>query len=403
MYYLAVTHNPWLVLASMCVALIAGFTGLSLTRGLSERSDNQKKIAVALAAVALGGGIWSMHFVAMLGMQLPIDFYYDAAVTLASALVAILVVGVALLLLHFYPRTRLTLTLAGVIVGLGVLAMHYLGMAGMQLCRALYSPAGIAFAVVASCGLNVAAIAIAYGQRSQRNILLGTLCFGLSVVSVHYIAIAGTRFVQEAETFEVGPLLSNDVLALGVILSSFVLCAAFLLTGVTVLQPTATRARTAATGAPALSGPVSAAVEARALAPGGIAPGTAAPETDSGAASEAHDAATPTVHQVPYEENGKTWFVGVDRVVAVRAEGHHTQLYTDSGKRYCVWSITEAERRLTPTPLLKAHRSYLVNPAHVRGFERQKDTGVCYFELPDLTKVPVSRSRLSAVRGALGV
>lgn len=381
MTYLAYTYNPWLVLASLCVALIAGFTGLTLTKGLSERSANQKKIAIVLASVALGGGIWSMHFVAMLGMQFPVSFYYDAAVTLASALVAILVVGIALLLLHFYPRKRSTLAAAGVIIGCGVLAMHYLGMAGMQLCRALYSPSGIVFAVLASCGLNAAAIVVAYGQRSQRNIMLGTLCFGLSVVSVHYIAMAGTRFVQVVDTFEVGPLVSNDVLALGVILSSFVLFGAFLLTGVTFLVPEPRAAGSAV-------GVVSAADTERQVVED-VAASEQPPEFKA--------------RQLPYEENGKTWFLDVGRVVAVRAEGHHTQLYTDLGKRYCVWSITEAERRLTPSPLIKAHRSYLINPAHVRGFERQKDSGVCYFELPDLPKVPVSRSRLNAIRGALGV
>ena len=375
---LAVSHNHWLVLASLCVALIAGFTGLSLTRGLSERTDNQKKLSVAFASVALGGGIWSMHFVAMLGMQLPMAFHYDAAITLASALVAILVVGVALLMLHFYPRTRFTLTLAGVTVGLGIVAMHYIGMAGLQMARAVYSPIGVVLAGLASCGLNVAAVAIAYGQRSQRNILIGTLCFGVAVVSVHFIAMAGTRFVAESNPLAVGPQLSNDIMALGVILTSFVLCGAFLLSGVTFLSPE----------------------PAAAVAP--EPPAAAATEVEAGSA---HTAEQPVgaVRQIPYEEDGKTWFVDVQEVVAVRAEGHHTQLYTGAGKRHCIWSITEAEKRLTPSPLMKAHRSYLVNPDHVRGFERQKDSAVCYFETPGLTRVPVSRSRLSDVRAALGV
>ncbi len=381
---LAVSHNHWLVLASLCVALIAGFTGLSLTRGLSERTHNQKKLSVAFASVALGGGIWSMHFVAMLGMQLPISFHYDAAITLASALVAILVVGVALLMLHFYPRTRFTLTLAGVTVGLGIVAMHYIGMAGLQMARAVYSPIGVVLAGLASCGLNVAAVAIAYGQRSQRNILIGTLCFGVAVVSVHFIAMAGTRFVAESNVLAVGPQLSNDIMALGVILTSFVLCGAFLLSGVTFLSP-----------------------ESEAVSEldlhGSEEPTKKAESTEFGEAAENGEQAHSTVRQIPYEEDGKTWFIDVQDVVAVRAEGHHTQLYTDAGKRHCIWSITEAEKRLTPSPLMKAHRSYLVNPDHVRGFERQKDSAVCYFEAPGLTRVPVSRSRLSEVRAALGV
>ena len=89
-------HNGLLVFLSLLVALVAGFTGLSLTKDLSSKSFSQRKIAVALASFALGGGIWSMHFVAMLGLQMPILFYYDAAITLVSALIAILLVAVAL-------------------------------------------------------------------------------------------------------------------------------------------------------------------------------------------------------------------------------------------------------------------------------------------------------------------
>lgn len=160
-------HNMYLVAASLCVALIAGFTGLSLTKGLSERTFAQRKISVALAAVALGGGIWSMHFVAMLGLQMPFLFYYDAVITLASALVAILVVGLALLILHFGQRTRARLITAGVIVGLGVIAMHYIGMAGLELCRAIYTPGGLLLAVVASCVLNVLAFAPPPGRSRE--------------------------------------------------------------------------------------------------------------------------------------------------------------------------------------------------------------------------------------------
>ena len=74
-----------------------------------------------MAAVALGGGIWSMHFVAMLGLSLPVMVFYDAAITLASALIAILVVAVALMILHFFVRTSLNIVLAGCIVGTGIL------------------------------------------------------------------------------------------------------------------------------------------------------------------------------------------------------------------------------------------------------------------------------------------
>lgn len=375
MVFLDPPHNLLLVFASLCVAMIAGFTGLSLTQGLSHKSLVQRKVSVALAAIALGGGIWSMHFVAMLGMQLPIQFYYDAAITLASALVAILVVGLALLILHFRTRTNLTLTLAGGIVGLGILAMHYIGMAGLELCRAVYTPLGLGVASVSSCLLSIAAFRVAYGNRRHRNILLGTLCFGFSVFAVHFVAVAGTDFIATATQTEVGPLIGNEVLAIGVVLTSFVLCSAFLLTGVTFLggdRPAAVTADTAPS--PALDTSVKQMPDAAPLPP-----------------------------KIPYEHDGGTRFLDLSSVVAIRAEGHYTHVYTDTGKFFCAWSITEAEKRLSQTPLLKSHRSYLINPAHVSRFERLKDNGVCHFDLPHLPKVPISRTRLKPVREALGV
>ena len=195
MEFLVVSHNTALVIASIVIAIAAGFTGLTLSKDLSKQSVSRRKGSVAVSAIALGGGIWSMHFVAMLGIQMPILFYYDAAITLASALLAILIVGTALLLLHFRERTPATLSAAGALVGCGILAMHFVGMAGLQLCRAVYTPFGIVLAVVSAIGLCIGAFWIAYGRRTNRSILLGTLCFGAAVSTVHFVAIAGTRFL----------------------------------------------------------------------------------------------------------------------------------------------------------------------------------------------------------------
>jgi diguanylate cyclase len=361
------SHNAWLVLASFAIALMAGFTGLSMARGLSHVPPGARKLRVAMAALVLGGGIWSMHFVAMLGLQLPIPFFYDPLVTLISALLGILVVGLGLIVLHFRRRTPATITAAGLILGTGILGMHYTGMAGMQACRAEYTAGGIALSVTTSLALATLAVWIAYGERTRRNVLLGTLCFATAVVALHYIAIWNTRFL-EAPLPDFDLLLSNEALAMVVTLAAFAICGAFLLAGATFFP------ETEAVAAPATPPPPT-------------------PETPA-----------PVFRQIPYEREGRTLFAEPASIAAFRAEGHYTILYRGAEKVFCPWSISEAEKRLDGTAFVRVHRSYLVNPAHVTGFERRKDTGVIFFgETAALGKVPVARSRLTEVRDLLGL
>lgn len=369
MEFLEFGHNVWLVVASLGIAMISGATGLTLTRDMSAKSVEQRKLAVALAAVALGGGIWSMHFIAMLGLRLPILFYYDAAITLASALIAILMVALALMLLHFTERSKGKIAAAGAIVGIGILAMHYVGMAGMQLCRAVYTPGGLVASSVLAVGLCVLAFGVAYGERSNRTIAIGTACFGIAVFSVHFLAMAGTKFVANPDIREFGPVISNETMAIGVILSSFVIFGAFLWVGVTYLMPT---------GA------------------GGEASGPS-PEK-----SAVRAVAVPDAVRVPCEKDGGKVFVLARDVAFVRADGHYTQVYVDGERLFCAWPITEASKRLLPAGFAKVHRSYLVNLSKVARFERGKDKGRCIFGSGALPPVPVSRSHLKDLQAVLG-
>jgi len=377
------THNPWMVAASFAVALFAGFSGLSLLRGASRLPVVQRKFLVAVAAIVLGGGIWSMHFVAMLGLQLPVLFFYDGLTTLLSALVAILMVGLALLLLHFGRRTPATITLAGGIMGAGIAAMHYIGMLGMELCGPVFLPVGVGVALTAALILSNLAVWVAYGSRTHGHILLGTLCFAVAVVSMHFIAMTGTEFYRDDVASTAGPVLSNAVLAMLVAVSSFVISGVSLLSGVSFFG----------SGTPAELGEPEAAEPPLPTAVAALAE-PAELQAEAGVASL----------PVPYERDGSTHFADSSQIAAVRAEGHYTLLYTGKDKYLCPWSISEAYSRLGPHRFIRVHRSYLINPAYVSEFQRTKDTGVCFFKNTEsLAKAPVSRSRLADVRAALGV
>lgn len=365
MDFLNVSHNGYLIAMSCAVALVAGFTGLSLTKDLSEKPVFQRKVSIALASVALGGGIWAMHFVAMLGLKLPILFYYDAAITLVSALTAILLVGAALILLHFMERTPKVIAAAGVIIGIGILVMHYIGMAGLELCTAVYTPVGVLLSSFVAIALCVLAFWIAYGHRTNRNILLGTVCFAVAICSVHFLAMAGTNFVAQPATSDFGPTMSNETLALGVIFFSFVIFGACLWVSITYLTFSDREEEVAQEPKPAK-----------------------APQVSPGL-------------QIPCERDGSKIFIRIEDVAFVRADGHYTQIYTESEQLFCAWPVTEASKRLLPAGFLQTHRSYLVNPAKISRFERTKDKGRCYFQGTKIPPAPVSRSKLKVIQDAL--
>lgn len=384
------SHDWRLVLAALAIALMAGFTGLSLTRGASRLAVGQRKAVVSMAAVALGGGIWSMHYVAMLGLQLPILYFYDTLTTLISALVAILMTGLALLILHFRKRTVGSMTLAGAIIGLGIAVMHYIGMSGMELCQPVYTPLGVAAALVASVGLSVLAVRVAYSERGRRNILLGTLGFGGAVVLVHFTAMAGTGFRPDGVLGTFGPKLNNETLAILVTLAAFVISSAFLLTGITF-------APTPDSGGMAVPMPAAASIagsDARISEPAPV-------PVPAAAASAPPRPATGL--RIPHEKEGRTFFLDPSVVSVVRAEGHYTLLHRGADTLFCPWSISEAEERLSTAGFLRVHRSYLLNPAHVTKFERLKDSGTCNVGGAEALRVPVSRARLADLRQALGV
>lgn len=380
------TYDLPLVAASVAISFMAAFTGLTLTNGISSLSQNRRKALVVMASFALGGGIWSMHFVAMLAMRFPVTVYYDALYTLGSVLIAVLLAGTALLLLHFVPRTPKIMALAGGLLGFGIIAMHYVGMAGMRGCLPVFAPAGAMLSTLLAVMLGIAAVWVGYGRRTKQNILFATVVFALSVAIVHYMAMFWTGFGTIPATSDFTPTIENGVLALIVTLAAFVICGTFLLSAVTFVLPSRETATEAVTRA-------------------------AAHEDLSGPSVQAGESETPIVREpgripirVPYEQDKKTHFISSGEIAAVRAEGHYSVLYVRDEKLFCPWSISTAEQRLPAPVFQRTHRSYLVNIEHVSGFERRKDNGACLFDgIASLKTVPVSRSRVNPLREALGL
>lgn len=396
---LTFTYDVTLVAAALCISMIAAFTGLTLTSGLSALSHVKRKVFVSMAALALGGGIWSTHFVAMLALELPVDIGYDPLLTLASAMFAVLLVGMALLLMHFGNRNQQNIIVAGLLVGAGILSMHYVGMLGIRGCIPQFETAGKMLSGLVAAIMGIAAIGISYARRTQGSVLTGTIVFGLSVVVTHFTAMYWTGFARLPAGVAIEPSIHNSQLAMIVTLAAFVICGAFLLSASTfAMQPAHVP------GGQALF----------AVAPGdalsngtGISPllgHDVMPERDGSVATfpvDTNEMPAQANMQVPFESENKIHFVKCDEISAVRAEGHYTLLYARGKKLFCPWSITKSAANLPAPMFFQTHRSYLVNTGRITAFERRKDTGVCILRDEAIDSVPVSRSKVGALRDLL--
>src|SRR5215470_14767076 len=146
------SYDALLVGLSIVIAVLASFTALTLAGRVKEAAGRARLAWLVGAAAALGGGIWSMHFVAMLAFSLHMPVNYNIQLTVVSLVAAIVVTALALYTVTRWSGFR-SLGIAGFFAGIGVATMHYRGMAAMEMNATVsYDPllfgASIVIAVV---------------------------------------------------------------------------------------------------------------------------------------------------------------------------------------------------------------------------------------------------------------
>ncbi|CAM3268808.1 putative bifunctional diguanylate cyclase/phosphodiesterase [Pseudomonas plecoglossicida] len=227
-----------LVLISLCVAILASYTALDLTGRIATAKGRAVYLWMAGGALAMGIGVWSMHFIGMLAFSLPIDLGYDIGLTVLSLLIAVLSSGFALWLVSQPSLPMLHLALGALIMGAGISCMHYTGMAALRMLPGIdYDPTLFGASLAIAVGASAAALWIAFRLRQNTPYVrqvrgLAAMLMGVAIVGMHYTGMAAANFPQGSFCGAVADGLQGDGLVYLVLITTLAVLAVALLTSV---------------------------------------------------------------------------------------------------------------------------------------------------------------------------
>lgn len=198
------SYNAWLVSASLLIAMLASYTALDMAGRVSETRGRAARLWMLGGAVAMGIGIWSMHFLGMLAFRLPMPMGYDPLITILSLLIAIASSAFALWMVCHKNLSRLRLLVGALLMGAGVCAMHYTGMAAMRMSPGIhYIPSLLLLSIVIAVTASGAALWMAFHlrQRSSKTRRLragAAVIMGIAIAGMHYTGMAAAQFPKNS-------------------------------------------------------------------------------------------------------------------------------------------------------------------------------------------------------------
>jgi len=193
-------YQPLLVVVSILVGILASYTALSLAMRVRQARGRARYVWVASGAMAMGSGIWAMHFVGMQAFRLPLPIAFDTTTTFVSWLLPVVSSGLALWQLRYQTVRPRHLAASALLMGIAINAMHYTGMASLQMHPAItYSPWLFALSVVIAIGASALALQIGMRMqehgRSRHTLQLGaSVVMGGAIAGMHYTGMAAAHF-----------------------------------------------------------------------------------------------------------------------------------------------------------------------------------------------------------------
>lgn len=208
---LDVTWNPVLIVISFLVAFIASFVALDSAGKISDASRLAALFWRIAGGMTLGIGIWAMHFIGMLSMQMPVSMHYEVWLTLASLGIAILAATTALnIAVRRSSLSRSRLFIATLILSSGVVAMHYLGMAAMMFDDSIrWNKTAVSLSVVIAVLASGAALWLAFHLRHKHkgvliNRIAAAILMSVAICAMHYTGMYAAHFPRSPHSMPGG-------------------------------------------------------------------------------------------------------------------------------------------------------------------------------------------------------
>lgn len=202
-------YSILLIVLSVFIACLASYTALFMNQRIQENGFFPKTFWLLLSSVAMGLGIWSMHFIGMTAFMLPLPMKNDTILTIISMLPAIIASYFAFNFANNSTRSLLSYSPVGIIMGLGIASMHYLGMAAMKTeAKYYYKPGLFVLSIIIAIVVSIVAMyvfsALQKYMGNQLIKIITAILLGIAISSMHYTGMASIVFYLE------GPLKAVD-------------------------------------------------------------------------------------------------------------------------------------------------------------------------------------------------
>ncbi|BBC23868.1 response regulator [Pseudanabaena sp. ABRG5-3] len=230
-------YNLGLVLLSIAIAIFTSYMAFLMGQFAEPvTSKKLRSLLLSLSGLAMGVGIWSMHFIGMLGFNLPCGISYKPWITILSMLPA---VAASVYAMHFISRPQPSFQIllgGGTLFGLGIGAMHYAGMAAMQLDGVIrYEPRLFILSVMVAISFATLALWVRFyidrllTVASGYALMISAIAMGLATSAMHYLGMTSARFLHNGAMTMTGAGVDSYIIAIAVTLATI------LLTGIVML------------------------------------------------------------------------------------------------------------------------------------------------------------------------